>query len=481
VAKVTFKGDRLKGATNFEPPQSIDAEMAVLGSVLKEPEALNSVIDFFNNPDAFYVPKHRIIFQAVLNLFEKNDPCDLTTVAEELVRMGELDKVGGRTYLIDLIGGTATTSNIYSYADIVIEKAVLRQLITASNDIIGSCYNLEDEVGSILDQAEQKIFAISESRLRQGFTKVSDLLPHTFEQLEDYQETGGGFAGVSTGFAELDTLTAGLHGGDFIVVAGRPSMGKTAFALNIAEHVAIEEKKAVGVFSIEMSKEQLALRLLCGRARISQHKLRTGKLRDQEWSQLTLASGPLSEADIFIDDSAVLSTLEMRAKARRLKAQHNIGLLVIDYIQMMYSPGRQENRQQEMAMISRSIKGLAKELSIPVIAVSQLSRMVEMRGGDKRPQLSDLRESGAIEQDADVVMFVYRPEFYLSHLPQDDPKVLEAKGRAEILVSKQRNGPTGKVELTFVKDYVRFENLAKGFARQNPQYGPTDTAPDSPF
>ncbi len=483
MSRFTSKSDlRTASSTGLEPPQSIPAEQAVLGSILKEADAINVIIDFFNSEEYFYVPKHKIIFRAILSLYEKNEPCDATTVAEELTRLNELDNVGGRSYLIELIDGVASTANISSYADIIIEKAVLRQLISTSNNIIGNCYEQQDEVGNILDLAEQNIFSISERRLRKGFVRISELLPQTFEQLETYQETKGGLRGIASGFADLDDITAGLHNGDFIVVAGRPSMGKTAFALNIAEYVAINEHLPVGVFSIEMSKEQLALRLLCGRAKINQHKLRSGRLRDDEWSSLTLASGPLSEAGIYIDDSAFLTTLEMRAKARRLKAQHNIGLLVIDYIQMMQSSGRVENRQQEMAMISRSIKGLAKELGIPVVAVSQLSRMVEMRGGDKRPQLSDLRESGAIEQDADVVMFVYRPEFYLSHLDKDDPKLLEVQGKAEILVAKQRNGPTGKVELAFRKEFIRFESLARGFSGgPNPSYGTSSPGPDSPF
>jgi len=450
-----------KQTKQHEPPHSVEAEQALLGSVLKDSDAINKIVDYFNSPQFFYFPKHGVIYAAVLNLYEKNEPSDVTTVSEELVRMNELDNIGGRSYLIDLISGVASTANVNSYADIIIEKAILRNLINVSTDITRSCYELDDDVGNLLDLAEQKIFSIAESRLRKGFTRVSELLPQSFEQLEDYQSTKGGLVGVATGFVELDNITAGLHNGDFVVIAGRPSMGKTAFALNIAEHVAINEKKPVGIFSIEMSQEQLVLRLLCGRARISQHQLRTGKLKDSEWVKLTHASGPLSEADIFIDDSAFLSTLEMRAKARRLKAQYDVGLLIIDYMQMMHAPGRIENRQQEIAMISRTMKGLAKELNIPVVACSQLSRMVETRGGDKRPQLSDLRESGAIEQDADVVMFVYRPEFYFSHLPPDDPKLLEVRGKAEIIVAKQRNGPTGKIDLTFVKDFVRFESMAR--------------------
>lgn len=454
------KTDKDKEVARLEPPQSIDAEQQLIGAILKDPEAISAVIEIIDTEDHFYVSRHKMIFRSILGLYEKNNPCDITTVADELTKMDQLEKVGGRLYLVDLVGGVVSTSNVVSYANIILEKSVLRRLINVSNGIVKDCYELEGEVTEILDNAEQNIFSISESRLRKGFTHLAQLLPRTFEQIEDFQETKGGLVGLKTGFNELDALTAGLHNGDFIVIAGRPSMGKTAFALNIAEQVAVEEKIPVGIFSIEMSKEQVALRFLCGRARISQHLLRTDRLRDSQWQKLTHAFQPLSDAPIFVDDSATLSTLEMRAKARRLKAQHNVGLLIVDYIQMVHSATRTENRQQEIAMISRSLKTLAKELNIPVIACSQLSRMVEIRGGDKRPQLSDLRESGAIEQDSDVVMFIYRPEFYLSHLEREDPKRLEVEGKAEIIISKQRNGPTGTVELAFVKDIVRFENLS---------------------
>ncbi len=454
------KTDKDKEVARLEPPQSIDAEQQLIGAILKDPEAISAVIEIIDAEDHFYVSRHRMIFRAILGLYEKNNPCDITTVADELAKMDQLEKIGGRLYLVDLVSGVVSTSNVVSYANIILEKSVLRRLINVSNGIVKECYELEGEVTEILDNAEHNIFSISESRLRKGFTPLAQLLPKTFEQIEDFQETKGGLVGIKTGYNELDALTAGMHNGDFIVIAGRPSMGKTAFALNIAEQVAVEEKIPVGIFSIEMSKEQVALRFLCGRARISQHLLRTDRLRDSQWQKLTHAFQPLSEAPIFVDDSATLSTLEMRAKARRLKSQHNVGLLIVDYIQMIHSATRTENRQQEIAMISRSLKTLAKELNIPVIACSQLSRMVEIRGGDKRPQLSDLRESGAIEQDSDVVMFIYRPEFYLSHLEREDPKRMEVEGKAEIIVSKQRNGPTGTVELAFVKDIVRFENLS---------------------
>jgi replicative DNA helicase len=458
------KADKDKELAHLEPPQSIDAEQQTLGAILKDPEAVSGVIEIIDSDEHFYVARHRMIFRAILSLYERNEPCDITTVADELTKWDQLDKIGGRLYLVDLVDGVVSTANVLSYANIILEKSVLRRLINASNDIVKNCYELEGEVTEILDRAEQNIFSISESRLRKGFIQLKQLLPKAIERIEVSQDAEDGLVGIRTGFVELDALTAGLHNGDFIVVAGRPSMGKTALAMNIAEFVAIgdgsSKTRPVGIFSIEMSKEQVALRFLCGRARISQHLLRTGKIRDSQYVRIAQALHPLSEAGIFIDDSATLSTLEMRAKARRLKAQHNIGLLIIDYIQMMHSSIRAESRQQEMAMISRALKSLAKELNIPVIACSQLSRMVEIRGGEKRPQLSDLRESGAIEQDADVVMFVYRPEFYLSHLDRDDPKRLEVEGKAEIIVAKQRNGPTGSINLTFVKDIVRFENPA---------------------
>lgn len=474
--------DKEKEVARMQPPQSVEAEQDVLGSILKDPEVISSIIEELPTNEHFYVPKHRLIYRAILSLFEKNEPCDITTVAEELTKMGQLDNIGGRLYLIELVDGIATTANAASYAKIILEKSVLRNLINTSNDIVKNCYNLDYEVSEILDRAEQNIFAISESRLRKGFVSLKELIPQTFDQIEEFQEKRGGIIGNETGYFELDEMTGGFHNGDFIVIAGRPSMGKTAFALNIAEHMAIDlsEKLPIGVFSIEMSKEQLALRLLCGRSGTSQHLLRRGRLRDSEWQNLALHSDSLANAPIYIDDSATLSPLEMRAKARRLKAQHNIGMLIVDYIQMMYSPGRTENRQQEMALISRSMKSLAKELGIPIVAVSQLSRMVETRGGDKRPQLSDLRESGAIEQDADLVLFVYREEFYLSGLDDDDPKKIEAKGKAEIIVAKQRNGPTGIVHLTFQPERIRFENPSYRKLEEPPK-GYDDTDVNSTF
>jgi len=438
------------------PPQAVEVEQAILGALLIDGEAIGRVVELLQ-PDDFYKGSHRRIYRAIANLFERNDPVDLTTVAEMLQRMDALEEVGGRVALLELGENVATSANIEYHANIVREKSILRQLIKSSTEIVGECYEPATEVAELLDRAEQRIFAISEEQTRQDFVSVGSLLPHTFQEIEEFHRRGGGITGVSTGFAELDALTAGLHKGDLIIVAGRPSMGKTAFALNVAEHVAIQEDIPVGVFSLEMSKEQVALRMLCSLARVSSHALRTGRLRTDEWPRLSTATGPLSEKKIFVDDTAALGILECRAKARRLKAQHHVGLIVLDYMQMMRGPARMENRQQEIALISRSLKALAKELNIPVMALSQLSRAPEQRGGDRRPQLADLRESGAIEQDADVVMFIYRAERYDIKKDKDGRSV---ENIAEVIVSKQRNGPTGTMRLTFLKDYVRFENLA---------------------
>ncbi len=444
----------------LEPPQSLDTEQAVLGAILKDSEAINQVIEVLDGPEHFYSPRHKLIFQAVLELYNQSQPCDITTVANELDRRDKLEKVGGRVYLVDLVEQVASTANVGNYAAIILEKSVLRSLINTSNEIVQSCYMEGSSADELLDKAEANIFDISEKRLRQGFVSLTDLVMPTFEQIEQFRDAGTGF-GIRTGFTEFDNMTNGLHNGDLIVVAGRPSMGKTSLALNIVEHVAVKQKKGVGVFSVEMSKEALVLRMLSTRARISQQRIRAGKASDAEVQKLSRAAGVLAETGIYLDDSATLSSLEMRAKARRLKAQHDISLIVVDYIQLMHSSSRTENRQQEIALITRSMKALAKELDIPLIAISQLSRLVEQRGKDKHPQLSDLRESGAIEQDADLVVFVYRPEMYLSPEERDDPKNADKIGVAEIIVAKQRNGETGSLKLRWFKDITRFENLER--------------------
>jgi len=384
-----------KKIEQLQPPQSLDAEQAILGSILKDSEALSRSIEIIPDQSFFYYPKHRLIYQVMLDLYEKSEPCDITTVANALLNRGELEKIGGRVYLVDLAESVATTANIASYASIVLEKALLCRLINTSNEIVSSCYQQERPVEELLDAAESHIFKISEYRHRKGFTSLSNLIGPLIEQIEEYGRSGGGI-GLNSGFDGLDVMTNGFQRGDFIIVAGRPSMGKTAFALNVAENISKKDSGkniGVGIFSIEMSQEALALRLLSSRARINQQKIRSGKLSGEEWQRLAMFGTGLSEAKIFIDDSPSLTPLEIRAKARRLKSQHDIGLIIVDYIQMMHAHGRSENRQQEIALISRNLKSL---------------------GGEKRPQLSDLRESGAIEQDADVVIFLYRPEFYLS-------------------------------------------------------------------
>jgi replicative DNA helicase len=461
-------------------PHSLEAEQAILGAILRDQRVLPEAMELISRPENFYSTKHQSIFQAFLNLFQKSEPVDVTTVTDELERLGALKNVGGSVYLIELVEGIATTANAFYYADIVAKKAASRMLIDVSTEIVRRCHTQDMEVEELLDYAESKVFSISESRLKKGFASMADLVPHTFKEIELFQESDGGLSGLKSGFDSVDEKTGGFHPGEFIVIAGRPSMGKSAFALNIAETVAMSGV-GVGVFSLEMSKESLALRMICGRARISQHRLRSHKLRDADWSKLGNAAGPLHDAPIYIDDTGTMTALEMRAKARRLKSQRDVGLIVIDYMQMMSGPARSENRQQEMSQISRSMKGLAKELNIPVIACSQLSRMVEQRGSDKRPQLSDLRESGAIEQDADVVMFVYREEYYVRH---DDPRYAEIEGQADIIIAKQRNGPTGNCKLSFVKDYVRFENAAPSY-RMPDEVPSADMPPDpgeySPF
>ncbi|MBU8933386.1 MAG: replicative DNA helicase [candidate division Zixibacteria bacterium] len=465
---MAYRTQNEKKREDLQPPQNIDAEKAVLGSILKDDQAMDVVLEVFDHDAAFYVPKHRMIFKAMLDLNKQHEPCDITTVASALADKSQLEGaqgIGGRVYLVDLAEYVASTANVQKHADIILEKFLLRRLIQTTREITRSAYDHAGTVDDILDIAEKNIFVISEQRLRKGFVSIKDLIPSTFDEIENLQSPDSGLIGVRTGYTDLDVITNGLHKGELVIVAGRPSMGKSALAMNIAEHVAIELGKGVGIFSLEMSKEQLALRTLCGRARISQQKLRAGKLRDEEWSRLTIAGGPLSEAPIYIDDSPTASSLEIRAKARRLKSQGdaNLGLIIVDYLQMAYGSGRFENRQQEMASISRSLKALAKEIEVPVLACSQLSRQVEQRGGEKRPQLSDLRESGAIEQDADVVMFIYRPEHYMAHAEKTDPKFQEVEGKAEIIVAKQRNGPTGVVRLAFVKEFARFENLAPGY------------------
>ena len=460
---MAYRTQKASNVVDLKPPQSIEAEQSVLGAILKSGTAINSVIDILPDPQDFYSPRHQMIYRAILDLYEKSEPCDITTVVNQLETRNELEKVGGRVYLVELIELVASTANVTSHADIVLERGVLRRLIAASNEISSDCYTLEMPVDQLLDRAESNIFSISESRLRQGFVPIKGLINEEMDRIEKMRGGEGSLGGLKTGYHLLDERTLGLHAGELTIIAGRPSMGKTALALNIAENIALNEKepKSVGMFSIEMSRAALVFRLLCGLAGVNQHTIRSGKLSDKEWGLLVRATGRLYEAPVYIDDSPSLTALELRAKSRRLKAQQGLDLIVVDYIQLMQSHGRVENRQQEISVISRNLKALAKELEIPVIALSQLSRQVEQRGGERRPQLADLRESGAIEQDADLVLLLYREEFYRSHLDRNDPKFLEVQGMADVIIAKQRNGPTGTVKLSFRSELARFANLEK--------------------
>jgi len=434
------------------PPQSLEAEVSVLGGVLLENEALNRVLEVVNEGD-FYRESHRRIFSAILNLYERNEPADLITLSETLKKRDALQEVGGIEYLNFLVNSVPTAANIAYYAKIIKEKSIVRKLINRATEIISQGYGDSGDVDEFLDRSERLIFEISEDRVRPSFFPIKDIIKASFKTIEKLYEKKQLITGVPTGFTKLDDLTSGLQSSDLIIVAGRPSMGKTALALNITQHAAIEGGITSAIFSLEMSKEQLALRMLCSQAKVDAHRLRGGFLSESDWPNLTRAAGHLSEAPIFIDDTPGLTMLEMRAKSRRLKAEHKLGLIVVDYLQLMRGRAASENREQEISDISRSLKALAKELHLPVIALSQLNRKVEDRG-DKRPQLADLRESGAIEQDADVIIFLYRDEVY--NRSEDNPH----KGKAEIIVGKQRNGPTDRFELAFLDKYTCFENLS---------------------
>ena len=433
------------------PPQNISAEQAALGSMLLQESAILHSIDILRSED-FYRKPHQIIFTCISDLFEKSRGVDLVTLTEELNRRGLLEEIGGVTYLTSLINSVPTAANIEYYVKIIEEKSILRNLINNATKIISMGYEEKEDGKILLDKAEHLIFEVSERNLGQTFVPIKEILQDSFEKIEDLYHREEFITGVPSGFDEFDDITTGFQPSEFIVVAGRPAMGKTAFCMNIAQYASINKNVPVAIFSLEMSKSQLVQRMLCSEARVDAHNLRKGRLAESDWPTLSMAAGRLASAPIFIDDTSGISSLEIKAKARRLKAQHNLGLVIIDYLQLIQTAGRIENRQQEISEISRSLKGLARELNVPVIAVSQLSRAVEQRI-ERRPRLSDLRESGAIEQDADLVVFIYREEYY-------KPKT-EKKGIAEVIISKQRNGPTGSVELTFIKEYAKFENLAR--------------------
>ena len=432
-------------------PHSEEAELAVLGSMLSSKEAVSKSIQWLT-PDVFYKDAHGKIFAAMELLFDKGEPVDTVSVIDLLKKNKELESVGGTYFVTGLVESVPTAAHVERYSKIVMEKALLRSLITLSHSIAKEAYEDSQDVADILDTVEQSIFSITQNRLKGGFTQINDIVVAALEKLELIRASGGSVIGVPSGLLDLDDITSGFQEGDLIIIAGRPGMGKTALALSMIRNAALEADVGVGMFSLEMANHQLAMRLLCAEARVDSHFVRTGKLPAKLWKNLGLSAGDLEKAPIYLDDSPALTVLELRAKARRLKAEHNIGMIVVDYLQLMQGPRGVENRQQEISVISRSLKALAKELSIPVVALSQLSRAVEQRA-DRKPQLSDLRESGAIEQDADVVIFLYRPWVY----SQED----EDEGKAEIIVAKQRNGPTGHISASFISKYARFENLSQ--------------------
>jgi replicative DNA helicase len=445
--------DMMEGLQRI-PPNSMEAEQSVLGAMLLDKEAVSVSTEFISGED-FYREAHKEIFDAIVELFDRGQPVDLITLPEKLKVRNTLEAVGGITYLTNLMSIVPSTHNVGHYAKIIEEKSLLRKLIRASNEIMGKSYEAREEVIGVLEMAEKSIFDISLNRSTQGFVHIKKILNTNFDKIEELYLNKGRITGVSTGFDDLDEILSGLQKSDLVLVAARPSMGKTSFILNMVQQAGIRDKVATAIFSLEMSKEQLTQRILCAEALIDSHRLRTGDITEDEWIKLARAMGPLSEAPIFVDDTPSISMSEMRAKCRKLKIEHNLGLILIDYLQLMSGNGKYDSRQQEISDISRSLKGLAKELGIPIVACAQLSRAPEMRA-DHHPIMSDLRESGAIEQDADVIMFLYRDEYY-------HPDT-EKKNIGEVIISKQRNGPTGTIELVWLGQFTKFANKEKTYA-----------------
>ena len=473
------------------PPQATEVEQSVLGAMLIEQSAIARAVEILPE-DSFYLSKHQIIYRSILSLFERGNPVDLITLTEELKRRGTLDEVGGPYYLTELSTRVDTAANIEYHSRIIAEKSLLRRMIETMTGLIGKAYDPSSDAFELLDESEREIFHISDTQLRRPANSMNEILKGTLANLEAVHGQEGGITGVPSGFTRLDDMTGGWQKTDLIIIAARPSMGKTAFSLACARNAAMHPQLSTGVaiFSLEMGSHQLAQRLLTSEARVDAQSARTGRLRDEDWPRLARAAGNLSAAPIFIDDTPGLSILELRAKCRRLKAEHDIGLVIVDYLQLMHgsSSSRSNNREQEIAQISRSLKSLAKELDVPVIALSQLSRAVESRGGDKRPQLSDLRESGSIEQDADLVAFIYRAERYGITVDENGNST---EGVGEIIIGKQRNGPIGNVQLAFVNQYARFENLTSYYQEPGAdayEYGapqqqavPPPVPPEAPF
>jgi replicative DNA helicase len=440
-------------AKELLPPQNLEAEMAVLGSMLIDENAIGVALEAIDK-SSFYKDSHRKVFDVVLSLYNDSKAVDLITLTDELKRQGLLDKIGGVSFLTELVNSVPTAANISHYVKIVKEKSILRSLINNSTKIVSLCYGTDGNIAEVVDEAEKLIFEVSDTRHKGSSIQLKEIIKNSIETIDRLYQKKAHVTGVPTGFVDLDLKTAGLQPSDLIIVAGRPSMGKSALALSMAEYAGVTAKIPIALFSLEMSKEQLVQRMLCSHARVDANKVRTGYLAASDWPRLTAAAGKLSEAPIFIDDTPAISVMELRAKARRLKANYDIQLIVLDYMQLMRGSGTSsESRQQEISDISRSLKALARELSVPVIAISQLSRAVESRT-DHRPQLSDLRESGAIEQDADVVILIMREDYY--------NRTPENQGVAEIIIAKQRNGPTGTIKLTFISEYTRFENMTHG-------------------
>jgi len=447
--------------TDKLPPQNLEAERACLGSMLLDKEAIEIAIDLLNHED-FYSEQHRIMYKALLELYSRSTPVDIVTLTDYLRGTGELDNAGGVGYVSALLDEVPTSANIEYYAKIVEQKSLLRKLIRASSGVISLSYNTEKDAYEIVDEAEKLIFDVTERKGVRGYFSMNEVIKDSITAIEKLFHRGDNYTGIPSGFKELDDLTSGFQKSEFIVIAARPSVGKTALALNIAQNVAINQRLTVAIFSLEMSKEALTQRLLCSEARIDSQRLRKGLLRTEEWGPLTTAAGKLSEANIFVDETPGISDMQLRAKARRIQSRHGLDMVIVDYLQLMTSIRKKEGRTQEISEISRSLKALARELNIPVIALSQLSRAVETRGRDKRPILSDLRESGAIEQDADVVIFLYRDELY-------NPNT-DKEGLAEIIIQKQRNGPTGTIELKFFKEFTRFENFERWGEQLEPYF-----------
>ena len=443
------------------PPQSLEAEMSILGGILIDNDAINRVLEILL-PEDFYRESHRKIFQAMMRLSDQREPSDLITMTDILRKQGELEEVGGAAYLATLVDYVPTAANISYYCKIVKEKAVNRKLISVATEIVTRGYDEQADVNELLDVAQKQIYEISENKLRPQYVPVQAVVKDTFKILKSLHDRKELITGTPTGYTDLDTMTAGFQPGDLIIIAARPSMGKTTLALNIAQYASAESKKKIpsAIFSLEMGKEQLVMRFFASIARVDFGKMRTGHFQDSDWPRLTRAAGVLHDSKIFIDDTPAISVLELRSKARRLKSEHDIGLIIVDYLQLMRGGANPESRQQEISEISRSLKALAKELNVPVVALSQLNRELEKRG-DKRPMMSDLRESGAIEQDADVIMFVYREAVYCESCRKRDGSCTEGHERnAELIIGKQRNGAIGTVKLAFLGEHTRFENLS---------------------